>query len=79
MTSLKTAAKETKGAFHLSELAGRTSHFDNEIGFFQGLLLKTHLLLAHYLGSGWIVLINSEILITTGRVRPVSSDKWKAP
>ena len=26
-----------------------------------------------------IVLINSEILITVGRVWPVSSDKWKAP
>ena len=35
----------------------------------------------HYLGfdwSGWIVLINSQILIMTGRVWPVSSDKWKA-
>ena len=42
----------TKGAFHLSELAGpdhyRTSYFDNEIGFFQGFLLKNHLLPAHY-------------------------------
>jgi len=27
----------------------RTSHFDNEIGVFQGLLLKNHLFLAHYL------------------------------
>ena len=26
-----------------------------------------------------VVLINSEILITVGRVWPVSSDKWKAP
>ena len=26
-----------------------------------------------------IVLINSEILITVGRVWPVSSEKWKAP
>ena len=60
----------------------RTSYFDNEIGFFQGLLLKNHLLPTHYLGfdwSSWIVLINSEILITKGRVWPVSSDKWKAP
>ena len=60
----------------------RTSYFDNEIGFFQGLLLKNHLLPTHYLGfdwSRWIVLINSEILITKGRVWPVSSDKWKAP
>ena len=29
--------------------------------------------------SDWIVLRNSEILITTGIVWPVSSDKWKAP
>ena len=27
----------------------------------------------------WIVLIKSEILIATGMVWPVSSDKWKAP
>ena len=39
------------------------------------------LLRANYLGfniSGWVVLIKSEILITTGMVWPVSSDKWKA-
>ena len=57
----------------------QTSYFDNEIGFLQGFLL----LPAHYLGfdwSSWIVLINSEILITKGRVWPVSqSDKWKMP
>ena len=29
--------------------------------------------------SGWIVLIKSEILITTGMVWPVSSGKWKRP
>ena len=60
----------------------RTSHFNYEIGFFRGFLLKNYLLPAHCLGfdwSGWIVLINSEILITTGMVWPVSSDKWKAP
>ena len=60
----------------------RTSHFNYEIGFFRGFLLKNYLLAAHCLGfdwSGWIVLINSEILITTGMVWPVSSDKWKAP
>ena len=28
---------------------------------------------------GRIVLIKSEILVTTGMVWPVSSDKWKAP
>ena len=72
----------TKGAFHLSELAGRTSQLANEMGFLQRVLLKNHLLHAYYLGfdwSGWIVLIESEILITTGMVWPVSSGKWKAP
>ena len=52
----------------------RTSHFNREIGFFRGFLLKNYLLPAHCLGfdwSGWIVLINSEILITTGMVWPV--------
>ena len=59
---------------------GRTSHFDKEIGFFQEFLIKTHLLRGHYLRfdwSGWIVLIKSEFLITTGMVWQVSSDKWK--
>ena len=49
---------------------------------FPGVLLKNHLLPAYYLGFDWcnrIVLINSEILITSGRVWPVSSDKWKVP
>ena len=58
-----------------------TSHFA-AISFFQELLLKSHLLHAYYLEfyrSGWIVLIKSEILIMTGMVWPVSSDKWKAP
>ena len=61
---------------------GWSSHFDNEIGFSQEFLLKNHLLRAWYLGfdwSGWIVLIKSEILVTTGMVWLVSSDKWKAP
>ena len=59
----------------------RTSHFDDEIGFFQEFLLKNHLLRSCYLRfdwSGWIVLIKSEILIATGMVWPVSSDKEKA-
>ena len=53
-----------------------------EIGFFQEFLLNNHLLRAYYLGfdrSSWIVLIKSEILITTGMVWPVRSDKWKVP
>ena len=44
--------------------------------------MKNHLFCESYLGflrSGWIVLIKSEILIMTGMVWPVSSDKWKAP
>ena len=46
----------------------------------QEYLLKNRLLL--HLGfdrSGWMVLIKSEILITTGIVWPVSSDKRKTP
>ena len=49
--------------------------------FSKRFLLKNHLLLVYYLEfdwSGWIVLIKSEILITTGIVWPVCSDKWKA-
>ena len=60
----------------------RTSDFDNDKCFFQEFLLKHHRYRACYLGfhwSGWIVLIKSEILIVTGLVCPVSSDKWKAP
>ena len=59
---------------------GRTSHFHKAISFFQEFLLKNHLLCASYLGfdiSGWIVLIKSESLLTTGMVWLVSSDKWK--
>ena len=65
-----------------TELAGRNSQLANEMGFFQRVLLKNHLLRAYCLGfdwSGWIVLIKSEILITTGMVWPVSSGKWKRP
>ena len=71
----------SSGTFHLSELASRTSQLASEMGFFQRVLLKNHLLRAYYLGfdwSGWIVLIKSEILITMGMVWPVSSGKWKA-
>ena len=60
---------------------GWTSHFDKAISFFQEFLLKNHLLRAYYLGfdiSGWIVLIKSESLFTTGMVWLVSSDNWKA-
>ena len=42
---------------------------------------KKHLLRAYYLGfdwSGWIVFTKSEILITTGMVWPVSSDKMES-
>ena len=74
--------RNARGAFHLSELAGRTSQLANEMGFFQRVLLKNHLLRAYYLGfdrSGWIILMKSEILIMTGMVWLVSSGKWKAP
>ena len=71
-----------RGRFDLSELAGRpdhcrTSQLANEIYFFQGFLLKKHLPRAYYLGLDWSG--RSEILISTGTVWPVSSDKWKAP
>ena len=61
---------------------GWPNHFDKARSFFQEFLLQNHLLRAYYFGfdiSGWIVLIRSEIAITTGMVRQVSSDKWKAP
>ena len=60
---------------------GWSSHFDNEIGFSQEFLLKNHLLLSCYLGfdwSGWTGLIERLIIIATGMVWPVISDKWKA-
>ena len=51
------------------------------IGLFQQFLLKKHFFGAHYLEfdwwSGWSVLIKGEILIATGMVWLVSSDKWK--
>ena len=56
----------------------RTSHFDNQIGFFPEFCWTKQLFLAYYLGfdwSGWIDLIKNEILIITGMVWPVSSDK----
>ena len=46
---------------------GQTSHFDNEIGFFQ-----------EFLGFDcfdWIILIKSEILITMVMLWPVRPDK----
>ena len=48
---------ETRGAFHLLELAGRTSQLASEIGFSQECLLKNYPLRVYYLGfvwSGWI-------------------------
>ena len=76
----------TEGAFHKSELTGRITArpviLTVKNAFFQEFLMKNHLFCESYLGfhrSGWIVLIKSEILIMTGMVWPVSSDKWKAP
>ena len=57
----------------------RTSHFDDENAFFQEFLLKHHFLRVCHLGSLWIVLIKSEIIIMTGIFWPVSFDKWKVP
>ena len=75
---------EPKGAFHLSELAGRTIARPVSLTMksaFQENLLKNHLLPAHYLGFAWsggIVLIKNEILITRARVWPVSSQNRSA-
>ena len=76
----------TEGVFHKSELTGRITArpviLTVKNAFFQEFLMKNHLFCESYLGfhwSGWIVLIKSEILIMTGMVWPVSSDKWKAP
>ena len=40
----------SSGTFHLSELASWTSQLASEMGFFQRVLLKNHLLHAYYLG-----------------------------
>ena len=53
-----------------------------KLAFLKGFLLKNHLLREYYLEfdwSSWIVLIKSEILITTEMILPVSNDIWKAP
>ena len=39
---------DTKGAYQKPELAGRTSHFENEIGFFLEFSLKNHYCYAYY-------------------------------
>ena len=56
--------------------------FWQAISFIRGFSQKSLLLRARYLWfdwCGWIVLIKSEILITTWMVWPSSSGKWKAP
>ena len=37
-----------KGASHLLELAGQTSHFENGMGFYRESWLKNHPLRAYY-------------------------------
>ena len=75
-----TQLRWTKGAFQKSELAGRTRHFQNEIGFFQE---ENHVLPAYYLvfeWSGWIV--KSQILLTgrewSGRLTNTKRSKTKS-
>ena len=66
----------------VEEYTGKEVGPNNKIGFFQEVLLKSHLLCVWYFGfgwSGWLILITSEILIIIGICWPVSSDKWKAP
>ena len=56
--------------------------FWQAISFIRGFSQKSLLLRARYLWFDWcgrIVLIKSEILITTWMVWPSSSGKWKAP
>ena len=51
----------------------RTGHFGHEKGFFQEFLIKDDFLRAGFVGfdwSGWIFLIKSEILISTGMAQP---------
>ena len=67
----------SKGAYQKSELAGRSGHFENEIGFFREFSLKTHHCYAYYVEikwSGCTVLIKSGILFANGLVWPASSD-----
>jgi len=52
-----------------------TSQFENEMVFFSKGIFYVYIIY----WCRWIVLIESEILITTGVVWPVSSDKWEAP
>ena len=75
-----TQLRWTKGTFQKSELAGRTRHFQNEIGFFQE---ENHVLPAYYLvfeWSGWIV--KSQILLTgrewSGRLTNTKRSKTKS-
>ena len=42
------ASQETWGAYQKSELAGRSGHFENEIGFFREFSFKTHHCYAYY-------------------------------
>ena len=59
-----------------------TSHLASEIGLFQRVFAKTPSPSCE-LFRIWLIwldsLITSEILIMTGKVWPVNSDKWKAP
>ena len=63
----------SKGAFHLSELSGQTM---------AGAVILT-MKKAFPMSFGWktisFLLMISKILITTGMVWPVSTDKWKVP
>ena len=59
---------------------GQTSHFDNDTGFFQELLLKNHLFPAYYLGFDWssrIVLTewSGRLVLTNGK-HPEISCLW---
>ena len=59
-----------------------TSQLKNETAFSKSFCWKALSFVHAFLGfdgSGSRVLIKTEIIITTGMIWPVSSDKWKAP
>ena len=82
---LSLSKRSYERSVHLSKLAGRTIAGPVSLKMkwpFQEFLWKNHLFRAHYSvfdWSGWIVLIKSEILVTTGRCWPLRLDKWKRP
>ena len=83
---LRATPYSSKGAFVLSEMAGRTIARPVSLKmkklFPRVFFLKNHLLHAYYSGFawyGWRVLIKREIIVAMRMVWPVTSDIWKRP